>query len=262
MTMSAKYQDGASWSMAYSFIDCGFRMPLRKSEIRSLWKTAIIVHLMGACVGIIYLQVLLDSSPEQTSRFVPLLPVFLLGAIASLLVCWFYARCACGFGSAVRKVMIVLVLLCAAEVLAVGAYSYQTNRILLWWAGTDQYGPYLEVASESGNAEIVHRRGTGIENTSRHSNSIGLASWTDGPVFRGLGGKCFGRHATIRVSIWAIFVLLLVYPATAFVRDRKRFRRDLRLSAGLCTQCGYNLAGNQSGLCPECGLPCPNDRIS
>ncbi len=38
--------------------------------------------------------------------------------------------------------------------------------------------------------------------------------------------------------------------------------RDLppwRLKHGLCIQCAYNLKGNVSGVCPECGLPIEKD---
>ena len=27
----------------------------------------------------------------------------------------------------------------------------------------------------------------------------------------------------------------------------------------ICVQCHYNLTGNTSGTCPECGTPIPND---
>ena len=30
-------------------------------------------------------------------------------------------------------------------------------------------------------------------------------------------------------------------------------RRPWRRLPGLCTRCGYNLTGNVSGVCPECG---------
>ena len=29
--------------------------------------------------------------------------------------------------------------------------------------------------------------------------------------------------------------------------------------AGHCQRCGYNLTGNLSGICPECGKPCGSD---
>lgn len=33
---------------------------------------------------------------------------------------------------------------------------------------------------------------------------------------------------------------------------RKR-RRERRRASGLCQACGYSLAGNTTGVCPECG---------
>jgi hypothetical protein len=48
------------------------------------------------------------------------------------------------------------------------------------------------------------------------------------------------------------FSLLLVVIAipTAFL-----FWRDRRIPPGHCQSCGYNLRGNVSGVCPECGTP-------
>jgi len=38
-----------------------------------------------------------------------------------------------------------------------------------------------------------------------------------------------------------------VPTAYLWYRDRRRF------PPGHCPSCGYNLTGNQSGVCPECG---------
>jgi hypothetical protein len=46
-------------------------------------------------------------------------------------------------------------------------------------------------------------------------------------------------------------VLLLVYPAVALTRGP--LRHYLRRRKGLCLKCAYNLTGNVSGICPECG---------
>lgn len=51
--------------------------------------------------------------------------------------------------------------------------------------------------------------------------------------------------------LWAPFALFAFYPALAFIRGPlRRYRRRKR---GLCLRCGYNLEGNVSGACPECG---------
>ncbi|UCE61531.1 MAG: hypothetical protein JSU63_07230 [Phycisphaerales bacterium] len=45
-------------------------------------------------------------------------------------------------------------------------------------------------------------------------------------------------------------LLFAVYTAAAFIRGPLRRRRRRR--KGLCESCGYNLTGNESGVCPEC----------
>jgi hypothetical protein len=44
-----------------------------------------------------------------------------------------------------------------------------------------------------------------------------------------------------------VFIAMMVYPLLPFVVKRGRRKR------GLCVRCGYNLTGNVSGRCPECG---------
>jgi hypothetical protein len=54
----------------------------------------------------------------------------------------------------------------------------------------------------------------------------------------------------------AVCVLVL---AIFWISGIRRLRRDLRGRAAgdtpFCTQCGYNLTGLRSEICPECGLP-------
>ena len=55
----------------------------------------------------------------------------------------------------------------------------------------------------------------------------------------------------IAVPHWLVCVVLLLFPTIAFIRGPlRRWRRRKR---GLCIRCGYNLEGNVSGVCPECG---------
>jgi predicted RNA-binding Zn-ribbon protein involved in translation (DUF1610 family) len=50
---------------------------------------------------------------------------------------------------------------------------------------------------------------------------------------------------------WAFWTLLTaLLPATAIWRWRRRLSQSRR---GLCNSCGYDLTGNVSGVCPECG---------
>lgn len=51
--------------------------------------------------------------------------------------------------------------------------------------------------------------------------------------------------------LWAPFVLVATYPTLAFIRGPvRRYRRRRR---ALCVKYGYNLTGNVSSVCSECG---------
>ena len=64
------------------------------------------------------------------------------------------------------------------------------------------------------------------------------------------GGVGSGRMG-VMFPLWLPSLLLAVYPTIAFIRGP--YRRYRRRKKGLCLKCGYNLAGNISGICPECG---------
>ena len=51
---------------------------------------------------------------------------------------------------------------------------------------------------------------------------------------------------------WLLAILFAAYPTIAFIRKPLRRRRERRRK-GLCLTCGYDLTGNVSGVCPECG---------
>jgi hypothetical protein len=48
------------------------------------------------------------------------------------------------------------------------------------------------------------------------------------------------------VPLWVPFVLCVVVAVLAHRRARGP-------KPGTCIKCGYNLSGNESGVCPECG---------
>ena len=58
-----------------------------------------------------------------------------------------------------------------------------------------------------------------------------------------------GRSLSVRY--WFLVLLLNVFPAIAFIRGP--FHRWHRARRGHCGTCGYDLTGNASGTCPECG---------
>ncbi len=72
------------------------------------------------------------------------------------------------------------------------------------------------------------------------------------------GGLCPGCRDHIFVLVWSVeaptwlvATVLAVYPTVAIARGPlRRWRRRKR---GACVACGYDLTGNVSGVCPECG---------
>ncbi len=52
------------------------------------------------------------------------------------------------------------------------------------------------------------------------------------------------------IPLWVPFLILAVPSAWLFWSDHRRRKR-----AGHCEKCGYDLTGNTSGKCPECGGP-------
>ncbi len=53
--------------------------------------------------------------------------------------------------------------------------------------------------------------------------------------------------AYLSMPLWLPFVLLAIPSALLWWADRRRIR------PGGCSNCGYDLTGNVSGRCPECG---------
>jgi len=64
---------------------------------------------------------------------------------------------------------------------------------------------------------------------------------------RQLDRRIVGAPAWVMPSIIAVYPLIVA--ASVVMKHRARLR------AGCCHRCGYNLTGNTSGVCPECGTP-------
>jgi hypothetical protein len=66
------------------------------------------------------------------------------------------------------------------------------------------------------------------------------------------------RQHTVSAPLWAVAVVALT-PASLWLIStwRRRRRQRLRALRGRCPACGYDLRGNNSGACPECGSPIP-----
>ena len=55
----------------------------------------------------------------------------------------------------------------------------------------------------------------------------------------------------VGLPLWFVLAITAIPTAILFYRDRRR------IPPGHCQKCGYNLTGNVSGICPECGEPIP-----
>ncbi len=147
--------------------------------------------------------------------------------------------------------------------------SYMTDIGSTWRNGTASEGIHSGVVWTSGHMLCYKSRGS-------------LAPWLPGGFSvapaRGIGhywpsvlgarvtfiGFRYGSgfwgdtHITIidaplwiPCSITAVPIFVLGFGTAR--RSRLLRRHQRRASAGLCVRCGYNLKGNQSGACPECG---------
>jgi hypothetical protein len=59
---------------------------------------------------------------------------------------------------------------------------------------------------------------------------------------------------------WAGIILMYggtICSGAIIVHCVLRKRREARVLPGFCRNCGYNLLGNVSGVCPECGALTP-----
>src|SRR5215469_489049 len=57
------------------------------------------------------------------------------------------------------------------------------------------------------------------------------------------------------------WVEMLAFAPAIYIFRREWYRRrqrELRAEGGCCLKCGYDLHGNTSGVCPECGTPVSN----
>ena len=49
-----------------------------------------------------------------------------------------------------------------------------------------------------------------------------------------------------------------VYFVVMWRKSRREKRVEFRRKNGICVNCGYDLRGNTTGICPECGEPVEN----
>jgi hypothetical protein len=121
---------------------------------------------------------------------------------------------------------------------------------LLYWGGDHHFVTLRNgaLSVETMKAAREYPTGFGWRPDPFKTRASGVAGAWDAfgftlPIWR---TSMYGRW--ILVPLWAPFVGLLLFAAVVFWRNRRR------PAPGHCHRCGYNLTGNVSGICPECGL--------
>jgi len=152
----------------------------------------------------------------------------------------------------------------AVLILLTAVYGASFKRI--WYYTQDWGRQYVfEIQAESGQLSISFGAGQ-LDDGTRGGSVVlydrgGIPSprYTPPPGTRRIWGS--GKHwldtpqtvrfspgpySAIHVPLWIPFLLVAVPTALIFWRDR-------RIPPHFCQSCGYDLTGNVSGVCSECG---------
>jgi hypothetical protein len=76
---------------------------------------------------------------------------------------------------------------------------------------------------------------------------LGFRIWSD--HFIGQASADTSSEHGVIVPCWSLVILFGILPSLWVSKNRKRRNRN----TAECLACGYNLTGNSSGVCPECG---------
>lgn len=67
------------------------------------------------------------------------------------------------------------------------------------------------------------------------------------------GDVPIGAHGIAAIPYWPFFFAFSILPAIACRQYFRIYRGSVLASRNQCRNCSYNLTGNTSGICPECG---------
>jgi hypothetical protein len=92
--------------------------------------------------------------------------------------------------------------------------------------------------------------------------AAGMGMLAASQVNRDLLTNSFGWHSTGFAGLFLIYVVMLgIHPAYRRPTERD-VKRHFDQNPRHCGRCDYDLTGNVSGVCPECGWPIPPAPIS
>ena len=117
---------------------------------------------------------------------------------------------------------------------------------------------YLQVISFQGilkiheppDTSLLPVYGKFIYLLSSNSTITEITDWL--PSYHSAGQSWF-----INFPLYIFFIVLLpiiLYPTLPIIKKRRRRKH------GLCVKCAYDLTGNESGICPECGTEICNEK--
>jgi hypothetical protein len=131
----------------------------------------------------------------------------------------------------------------AACVLIVVAWG-----VSLRWHAT-RYGPGPSVLLAAGNVRLIWFSGQRVKTAFTgwrvYPGSPGILRYGFSWPYVALAP--FPYASTVRLPLWLPLLVIAIPTAILWHRDRRR------IPPGHCQSCGYNLTGNVSGKCPECG---------
>lgn len=164
----------------------------------------------------------------------------------------------------IRKLIIAVLTLAAVGVIVAWVVSYtvqarDVDEVTVTYSyGRDYWFEEPTDPSALGWLRVAVKRGTLYVNRWYYNTSITAPTTRR---WRQLGfsfkfGMNRGRQPPyslwlLEIPLWCPIVLLGTYPTIAFIRGP--LCRWRRLNKGMCIKCGYDLTGNVSGICPECG---------
>ncbi len=174
----------------------------------------------------------------------------------------------------IRKYIIVVLVLAAAGTILLWVESYRPSvasrgtwkvpgRCVDFFVGIDRG---FHTVVQKGGVCIAYRYTVKYGNRNRHrefklTRNLKYSVWY--PHFQECRlnkkhgysapqGRVFEVH-TVCLPLWLLLVLFAAYPTVTCFRGLRPWRQQRRQRQGLCLNCAYDLTGNESGVCPECG---------
>ena len=123
----------------------------------------------------------------------------------------------------------------------------------------DFCGPLVSVTGRDGTSYTGRNLGLGVRRhdvvASYLADARGVPLWPERrPVPDPPLPSKLASYRQILVPYWVAFVAIALPPALRLGSGAARAARSRsRHRSGRCTACGYDLTGNVSGTCPECG---------